>query len=273
MTVICINISIITTEIKYWKEGDNNIVIKNTEEIALMRESGKILGLVLGQVEKFIKAGQTTAEINSFAEKIIRDHQAEPTFLGYRGFPAACCISINEEIVHGIPGDRVVREGDLVTVDCGVTFKGMITDSAITVAVGKTNPQGLKLLKTAEKALQKAIETARTGIRVTEISKAIEKIVSKEGFGIVEDLTGHGVGTELHEDPYIFNFYTGEPGPMIRAGMTFAIEPIITLGSHKTKTLADKWTMVTKDGSLAVQVEHTIAITEKGVEILTKRPK
>jgi len=238
-----------------------------------MRESGKILGLALSEVEKFIKAGQTTLEINDLAEQIIRDHDAEPTFLGYRGFPAACCISINDEVVHGIPGNRIVREGDLVTIDCGVTFRGMITDSAITVAVEKTDSQALKLLKTAEKSLQKAIETARPGIRVTEISKAIEKVVAKEGFGIVEVLSGHGVGIKLHEDPYIFNYYTGEPGPMIRPGMTFAIEPIITLGSNKIKTLPDHWTMVTKDGSLAVQVEHTIAITEKGVEILTKRPK
>jgi methionyl aminopeptidase len=175
--------------------------------------------------------------------------------------------------VHGIPGERIIAEGDLVTVDCGVSLNGMITDSAITVGAGKLSAENQKLLRTAEKALLKAVEIARPGIRTSEISKIIEKTVRKEGFGIVEDLTGHGVGFELHEDPYIFNFYNGKPGPLLQIGMTLAIEPIITAGSPKTKTLADKWTIVTKDGRAAVQVEHTIAITKKGCEILTKRPK
>lgn len=241
--------------------------------MALMRETGKILGLVLAEVEHFIKAGQTTREVDAFAEKIIRQHQATPTFMGYRGFPAATCVCINEEVVHGIPSDRIIMEGDIVTIDCGVTLKGLITDSAITVGIGKISPEAQKLIATAYKALDRAIETARPGIRTTEISKTIEKVVRKQGFGIIEDLSGHGVGFELHEDPYIFNFYTGEPGPVMRTGMTFAIEPIITVGEPITKTLRDNWTIVTKDSSLAAQVEHTVAITEKGVEILTKRPR
>lgn len=238
-----------------------------------MRESGKILGLVLAEVEHFIKAGQTTREIDAFAENLIRKHNAVPTFLGYRGFIASTCISIDEEVVHGIPSDRVVQEGNIVTVDCGVTFKGLITDSAITVGIGQISPAAQKLINTVYKALDRAIESARPGIRTTEISKTIEKVVDKQGLGIVEDLSGHGVGLELHEDPYIFNFYNGQPGPVIQPGMTFAIEPIITIGSPKTKTLRDNWTIVTKDSSLAAQAEHTIAITEKGCEILTKRPK
>jgi methionyl aminopeptidase len=238
-----------------------------------MRHSGQILGLVLAEVSQIIKPGISTAAIDALAEKIILQHGAEATFKGYRGFPAATCISINEEVVHGIPGSRIVNEGDLVTVDCGVTYQGLITDSAITAGAGKLSAERAKLLHTAQKALERAIETARPGIRCTELSKIIEKTVKKAGFGIVEELSGHGVGLELHEDPYVFNYYNGQPGPMLRPGMTLAIEPIITLGSAKTKTLADHWTIVTRDGQPAVQVEHTIAITEKGCEILTKRPK
>lgn len=238
-----------------------------------MRESGKILGLVLAEMEHFVKAGISTRELDAFAEKIIRQHQAVPTFMGYQGFPASTCISINEEVVHGLPSARIIEEGDIVTIDCGVTFQGMITDSAITVGIGQINPAAQKLINTTYKALDKAIATARPGIRTTELSKIIEKTVLKQKLGIVEDLSGHGVGFELHEDPYIFNFYNGDPGPVIQPGMTFAIEPIITIGSPKTKTLSDKWTIITKDNSWAAQAEHTIAITEKGCEILTIRPR
>ncbi len=238
-----------------------------------MKKSGQILGLVLSQIETYIRPGLTTLEIDQLAEKIIRQEGGVPAFLGYQGFPASTCISINEEVVHGIPGSRKIQAGDLVTVDCGVNYHGMITDSAITAGTGTVTAEAEKLCRTAEKALQRAIEIARPGIRTTEISKTIEKIVRKEGFGIVEDLSGHGVGFKLHEDPYIFNFYNGQPGPIMQPGMTLAIEPIITLGASNTKTLQDGWTIVTKDGSLSVQVEHTIAITEKGAEILTKRPK
>lgn len=237
-----------------------------------MKKAGQILGLVLAEVEKMIKPGITTKEIDLFAEKIILENGGKSVFKGYKGFPATCCICINDEVVHGIPGNRIVKDGDLVTVDCGVNFQGFIADSAITVPVGAISNQADKLIKTAYKALERGIEAAKPGMRTTEISKAIENVVRREGFGIVEDLSGHGVGTSLHEDPYILNFYDGMPGPIIQPGMTFAIEPIITLGSNKTKTLDDDWTIVTTDGSLAVQVEHTIAITEKGAEILTKRP-
>jgi methionyl aminopeptidase len=237
-----------------------------------MKKAGQILGITLGQVEKFIKPGLTTQEVDIFAEKIIYELGGKSVFKGYRGFPATCCICINDEVVHGIPGKRIIQEGDLVTVDCGVDYQGFIADSAITVAVGKVDLEAQKLINTAYKALERGIAAAKPGQRTTEISKAIESVVRKEGFGIVEDLSGHGVGTSLHEDPYILNFYDGEPGPIMQPGMTFAIEPIITLGSSKTKTLNDNWTIVTKDQSLSVQVEHTIAITEKGAEILTKRP-
>ena len=241
-----------------------------------MRQSGKILASVLSELGNWVKPGMSTLEIDLKAEELIRSQGGEPAFKGYNGFTGTACICINEEVVHGVPSaDRFIATGDLLTIDCGVTYQGMITDSAITIIVGgkAKDPQVEKLLKTAQKALDKAIEVAKPGIRTTELSKAIEKVVRKEGFGIVETLCGHGVGFEVHEDPYILNYYDGQPGPIMQPGMTFAIEPIITLGSHKTKLMKDGWTIVTKDGSLSVQVEHTIAITDKGAEILTKRPK
>jgi methionyl aminopeptidase len=238
-----------------------------------MRESGKILGYVLSELEHAITPGIKTIELDQIAERLIKEKGGIPTFKGYRGFPGSICICINEEVVHGIPGNRVIQTGDIVTIDCGVTFNSFITDSAITVGVGPIEPAQQKLINTTQKALDNAIKTAKAGIRTTELSKIIEKTVRKQGYGIVEDLSGHGVGKNLHEDPLILNFYDGEPGPILQPGMTIAIEPIISMNSSKTKTLSDKWTIVTKDNSLAVQIEHTIAITEKGAEILTIRPR
>lgn len=258
----------------FWTENNQRISIKNKDELKLMRKSGEILGFVLSEVEKYIKPGQSTWEIDQFAENLILQKGGNTVFKGYHGFPATTCICVNEEVVHGIPKkEKIIKEGDIITVDCGVNYKGFITDSAITVGVGKINYQLEKIINTAYKALEKGIQIAKPGIRTTEISKAIEAVIRKEEYGIVEDLSGHGVGIELHEDPYILNYYDGEPGPLIKEGMTFAIEPIITLGNNKTKTLSDKWTIVTKDGFPAVQVEHTIAITSNGAEILTIRPK
>ncbi|MCC7432720.1 type I methionyl aminopeptidase [Candidatus Peregrinibacteria bacterium] len=239
----------------------------------LMREAGRILGIVLSEIEKTIKPGVTTLELDQLAEKMIRSMDAVPSFIGYNGFKHSICACINEEVVHGIPSNRAIKAGDLVTVDCGVTYKGFIADSAISVALDGADQKTKKLLSTAYKALEKAIDMAKPGLRTSEFGKIIEKTVRKEGFGIVEDLSGHGIGVHLHEDPYILNYDNGEEGPIMQPGMTFAIEPIITIGSPKTKTLKDGWTIVTQDGSMAVQVEHTIAITEKGAEILTKRPK
>lgn len=237
-----------------------------------MKKAGQILGLALATVEKHIKPGISTKELDQIAEKVILENGGKTVFKGYKGFPATCCICINEEVVHGIPGARLLQTGDIVTVDCGVNYEGFIADSAITTGVGEIPKEAQKLITTAYKALEKGIAAAKPGRRTTEISKAIESVVRREGYGIVETLSGHGVGIKLHEDPYILNFYDGEPGPIMQPGMTFAIEPIITMGSPKTKTLSDKWTIITTDKSLAVQVEHTIAITDQGAEILTKRP-
>lgn len=238
-----------------------------------MKEAGRILGIILAELEKQIKPGVTTLELDALAEKMMKEYKVIPAFKGYNGFPNCICSNINEQVVHGIPDNTPITEGDLVTIDCGVILDEFYSDSAITVAAGKTSPQAEKLLKTAYKALDRAIAIIKPGIRTNQIGKVIQDIVEKEGFGIVKELSGHGIGKQLHEDPYVLNYYESHLGPLLQVGMTLAIEPIITLGSPRTKTLSDGWTIVTKDGSWAAQVEHTIAITEKGAEILTKRPK
>jgi methionyl aminopeptidase len=238
-----------------------------------MRDAGKILGEILAELEKHIKPGITTEELDQIAEKMMTERGVKPAFKGYHGFPASICTCVNDEVVHGIPNNLPLEEGDLLTIDSGVILDGFYSDSAITVGVGKIKPEAQKLIDTATKALEKAMAIARPGIRTNALSRAIEETVRKQGFDIVKELSGHGIGVALHEDPYILNYEEEHLGPILQAGMTFAIEPIITLGSARIKTLKDGWTIVTKDGSLAVQVEHTIAITEKGAEILTKRPK
>jgi methionyl aminopeptidase len=253
-----------------WKEGHLKIGIKNREEITLMREGGKILGLILNKLGKMVTPGITSLELDLEAEKIMKEHHVVPSFKGYHGFPNVICANINEEVVHGIPNSRKLKEGDIITIDCGVIHGKFHTDSAITVGVGRIDPKLEKFIATAENALKKAIETARPGIRVRQLSEIIQETVEKNGYGVVRDLVGHGIGHNLHEDPQVPNFKDRDPGPILQAGMTIAIEPIITMGNYDIKLLPDHWTFVTKDGSLAAQVEHTIAITEKGSEILTK---
>lgn len=238
-----------------------------------MRESGKILGKVLSELQKATTAGVKTIELDNLADKLIKTYHGIPSFKGYHGFPGTVCICINEEIVHGIPGNRIIEEGDLVTIDCGVTLKGFITDSAITFGVGTIDSNSKKLIRTTQKALDNAIKIAKPGVRTTELSKIIEKTVKKQGLSIIKELSGHGVGKSLHEDPLILNYYDGHPGPLLQPGMTIAIEPIVSMGSNKIETLDDDWTMVTRDSSLTAQIEHTIVITEKGAEILTIRPE
>lgn len=238
-----------------------------------MRTAGKILGEILAALEKEVKPGITTEDLDRMAGKMIADYGVTSAFLGYNDFPANICTCINDEVVHGIPNNIPLVDGDVLTIDAGVIVEGFYSDSAITVPVGKIKPEHQKLIDTATKALEKGISVARAGVRTNVISRAIEETISKQGFGIVQELSGHGIGVKLHEDPYILNYEEDHLGPILQPGMTFAIEPIITLGSPKIKTLKDGWTIVTKDGSLSVQVEHTILITEKGAEILTKRPK
>lgn len=255
-----------------WKEGKLQIGIKNRQEIAAMREGGKLLGMILHELGKMVAPGITTADLNSKAEQLMKEFGVQASFKGYHGYPATICASINEEVVHGIPGPRKIKEGDIVTIDCGVLHLGFHTDSAITKAAGKTDDKSLLLIATAEKALVKAIETVRPGVRVGAISGIIQDTVEKNGFSVIRDLVGHGIGHKLHEDPQVPNFRDKDPGPILQPGMTIAIEPIIAMGNYEVKILRDGWTFVTRDGSRSAQVEHTLVVTEKGAEILTKRP-
>ena len=258
---------------RFWEEGGLKISIKDDRELNHMREGGKMLGQILHELEKMIKPGVFTSQLNEKAEEMMKEFKVIPSFKGYQGFPAAICACVNEQVVHGIPGEYELKEGDIISVDCGVYHQGLHTDSAITVAVGKIDENAQKFINTAEKALKRAIETAGPGVRVRTISSVIQDIVEKKGYSVIYDLTGHGIGKNLHEDPIVPNFRDSEPGPMLQPGMTIAIEPIFSMGKPEIKLLRDGWTYVTFDRSLAIQVEHTIAITQKGAEILTKRPQ
>ncbi len=248
------------------------IGIKNKQELDLMRESGRILGIILSELEKMIAPGITPLDLDSKAAAMMADFKVKPSFLGYHGYPNVLCANVNNQVVHGIPNRTPLKEGDIITLDCGVIYKDFHSDSAIHKAVGTVSPDIQKFLKTAEKALAKAIETARPGIRVRQVSSVIQDIVEKNGYSVVRDLIGHGIGKKMHEDPPVPNFRDSDAGPLLQPGMTIAIEPIISMGGSEIITLKDDWTIVTADGSLATQVEHTIAITNKGSEILSKRP-
>lgn len=257
---------------KYWKEDGLSIGIKDEEELKFMRESGRILGEILATLEKMIEPGISGLDLDAKAAEMMKKYQVEPSFKGYQGFPNVICSNINDQVVHGIPTDRKLNEGDIITIDCGVIVEGFHSDSAITRGVGQISPELQKLIKTGEKALEKGINKAGPNVRVGQISAVIEDTVIKEGYSIVHELVGHGIGQKLHEDPPVPNHREKSLGPMLQPGMTIAIEPIICMGNSRLKLLRDGWTYVTEDGSMAVQAEHTIAITQKGAEILTKRP-
>jgi methionyl aminopeptidase len=249
-----------------------NIIIKTPEEIELMRASGKILAEVLELMLEKAVVGISTLELDRIAEDLIRQRGGTPAFKGYHGFPFTLCTAVDEIIVHGFPSkDQILKEGDLFTVDCGVIYKEFYSDAARSKIIGsKTTPVKEKLLSTAKKALKKALEIAKPGIQISEMSRAIEKIITEAGFHIIHDLTGHGIGKSLHEDPLVLNFDDGTPGATLRPGMTIAVEPIFSSGSSEMKTLKDGWTIVTADGSPSVQVENTILITPTGNEVLTQ---
>lgn len=249
---------------------------KTKEEIADLRISGKRLAFVLSEVRKIIKPGVTTHELDALAEKLIRAEGDIPPFLNYtphgarNPFPASLCVSVNDEIVHGIPSkDRVLQEGDVVSIDLGVSHNGMITDAALTVPVGKVSPQIEKLISDTERSLYEGIKAAKVGGRIGDISAAIEKVGNKGGYGIVRELGGHGVGHAVHEEPYVPNYGTKGTGPLLKPGMVLAIEPMFMLGEEDIRMMPDGYTIVTHDGSLSAHFEHTIIITEDGVEIAT----
>lgn len=247
----------------------NAPTLKTREEITIMREGGKILALILHELAKKIQPGITTEILNKEAENLFTAWKVEPSFKGYHGYPASICTSVNEEIVHAIPGKRLLLEGDIITLDAGVFHKGFHTDAAITVPVGAIKPEIKSFLKTVESSLYKAISLIRPGIKIGDLSEFIQKTVEGKGYSAVHDLTGHGIGKTLHEPPMIPNFGKKNTGLSLVPGMTIAIEPIVNMGQRFMKTLNDGWTIVTRDGSLSCQFEHTIAITTKGAEILT----
>jgi methionyl aminopeptidase len=257
------------------KKQRRGIEIKSPREIEIMRQSAKIVATVLKEISELVKPGMTTADLDAYAEKRIREMGAAPSFKGYHGFTGSICSSINNEVVHGIPSPKkVIRTGDVLKVDTGAYFQGFHGDSCITIAVGEVTPQAAKLIRVAEEALYKGIEQVKAGAYLLDLAGAIEDHVKANGFTVVEEFTGHGVGRNLHEEPSVFNYRTREmPNVKLRAGMTLAIEPILNAGSKHTRTLSDRWTAVTVDNSLSAQFEHTVLVTETGYEILTDRTK
>ena len=255
------------------KQQRRGIEIKSPREIEIMRQSAKIVATVLKEISELVQPGMTTADLDAYAEKRIREMDATPSFKGYHGFPASICSSINNEVVHGIPSPKkVIRSGDVLKVDTGAYYQGFHGDSCITIPVGNVTNEAARLIKIAEESLYKGIEQVKAGVHLTEIAGAIEDHAKGHGFTIVEQFTGHGVGRNLHEEPAVFNYRTHEiPNVKLRSGMTLAIEPILNAGSKNTRILADRWTAVTVDNALSAQFEHTVLVTDTGYEILTDR--
>lgn len=245
------------------------IICKTPREIEIMREAGKIVALTRQELEKHIRPGITTKELDAIAEAVIRKHGAIPSFKGYNGFPGSICASVNEELVHGIPGGRVLKEGDIISIDVGAQYNGYHADSAWTYPVGEIAEETKKLLEVTEKSLYIGLEEAKPGARLSNISHAIQTYVESHHFSIVREYVGHGIGQNLHEDPQIPHYGPPNKGPRLKPGMTLCIEPMVNAGSRYVKTLADNWTVVTVDGKMCAHFEHTIAITENGYEILT----
>lgn len=249
------------------------IKVKSTDQIEKIKRACAIVGWVLDCVRQEIKAGVTTKYLDSFAEKLIREKEAVPVFIGYRGYKHATCISVNEEVVHGIPGDKVLQEGDIVSVDVGSKIGGFCGDTAATFPVGKVEKKYTKLMRTAKQALVAGIRQARAGNHLGDISAAIQKIAEAKGFSVVRELYGHGIGVDLHEDPLIPNFGRPGEGPILKPGMALAIEPMLNMGGWKVKTLEDGWTVITADKQRSCHFEHTVLVTDKEPEILTVRGK
>lgn len=247
------------------------ISIKSQYEIELMREAGRILAITHEEIKKAIKPGVTTYYIDKLGEEIIRSYGCIPSFLNYNGYPASICVSVNDEVVHGIPSKkRFLQEGDIVSLDAGVIYKGYHSDSARTYGVGEISKEAENLIKVTKECFFEALSVAKAGNYIRDISAAVETHANKWNYGIVEDLVGHGVGAKLHEDPEVPNFVTTRKGPKLKPGMTIAVEPMITAGTYQVRWLDDDWTVVTADGSLAAHYENTILITESEPEILSR---
>jgi len=245
------------------------IILKSKEEIDRIRESNRIVAEVLRKLEEIIAPGITTKDIDGMAEEMAKKYKARPAFKGYRGYPASVCTSLNSEVVHGIPSSRELQEGDIISLDFGIYFKGYYGDAAITVPVGDVPDRGKKLIRVTEESLYKGIDEARPGKRLGDISAAVQEHVEAAGFSVVRDFVGHGIGKGLHEDPQIPNYGTRGRGIVLREGMVFAIEPMVNEGTFDVAVTGDGWTVVTKDGKLSAHFEHTVAICDNGPEILS----
>ncbi|MDO8059145.1 type I methionyl aminopeptidase ['Crotalaria aegyptiaca' phytoplasma] len=244
--------------------------VKNKDEIAIMKMAGKILSRIKTKLIFFLKEGISTGKLDFLANKFMQEYEVISAFKNYDGFPGHICTSVNDAIVHGVPSDQqILKNGDIITLDLGIKYKGYFVDAAFTYAIGNIPDKTIKLLKDTQEALYKGIEQVRPGNRISDISKAIFKIGSLNGYGIIENFSGHGIGKFLHEKPYIFNFNFVEKDYVLVPGMTFCIEPMFTLGSKEVQILYDGWTAVSKDNSLSAHFEHTIAVTSQGYEILT----
>jgi len=251
------------------------IVLKTNSELKVMKEANRIIAIILSEIEEKVKPGVTTYDLDRWAEERILSMNAKPAFKGYRNgnrvFPATLCTSVNDEVVHGIPSKkRVLKEGDIIGIDVGTIYKGYYGDGAYTYPVGEVSNEAKNLMLVCKEALYVGIAQAKKSNRVSDISLAIDKFVRPKGFEIVRELTGHGIGKALHEEPQILNYYDGTKGQKLKTNMTLAIEPMITTGTYKIRTLDDDWTVSTSDGSLSAHYEHTIVITENGPEILTR---
>jgi len=245
------------------------IPLRSKEELEFLRRSGKILAGVMDKVKSKIHAGMSTQEIDSIAEKLILDEKCVPAFKGYNGYPATACTSINEEIVHGIPGERILEEGDILSLDLGLSCEGYFSDAAFTLGIGKLDPKVRKLLDVAKKSLYAGIKAAKIDNHLFDISYSIQNYVERNGFSVVRQFVGHGIGRALHEEPEIPNFGRPDQGPRLKNGMVFAIEPMVNMGGWESEILDNGWTAVTKDRMPSAHFEHTVAITENGPEVLT----
>jgi len=252
---------------------ERNIVLKSPAEIKLMKEAGHINAMALEEVRKNIRAGMSTAKLDQIAEQVIRDHGATPAFLGYPGpypYPATLNTSINEELVHGLPGKRELREGDIFSVDCGTIWQGFVADSAFTVGIGEISAEAQKLIDVTKESLRLGIEKMRPGNHVGDVSAAIQEYVEGHGYHVPREYSGHGVGREMHEGPQVPNYGLAGQGLVLRPGITIALEPMVLVGTHRTRVLLDQWTVASADGSLTAHFEHSVAVTEGDPLILTQ---
>ncbi len=247
------------------------ITMKSAREIEIMRRSGKITSAVLSNLIRAAKPGMTLRDVDRLAEKGIRERGGVPTFKGYHGYPASICASLNEVVVHGIPGDQVLKDGDILSIDIGTTFEGYVSDTAVTIPIGNVSEEAKRLLRVTQESLMAGIAAMQKGNRLSDIGHAVQKHAESHGYGVVRALVGHGVGTKMHEEPQVPNWGDAGKGIVLKPGLVIAIEPMITEGTYDVATLKDGWTVVTADGKLAAHFEHTIALTEAGPRILTLR--